>query len=137
MFERKPGKIIVHANTFDLTKQINSLDLYEKILNEHNKILPSTELVFSEIILRKDNPCLINIQKKTNERLKNFCQQLNIYELQICLRFLKFYFKLEKINVFVLRGVLFSTYVQLKAPLLAKKTAVKSEIHFSREAIEN
>ena len=66
---------MVHANTFDLTKQINSLDLYEKILNKHNKILPSTELVFSEIILRKDNPCLINIQKKTNERLKNVCQQ--------------------------------------------------------------
>ena len=75
MFESKPGKIMVHANTFDLTKQINSLDLYEKILNKHNKILPSTELVFSEIILRKDNPCLINIQKKTNERLKNVCQQ--------------------------------------------------------------
>ena len=44
----------------------------------------------------------------------------------------KILFQTGKINVFVLRGFLFSTYAQLKAPL-----PVKSETHFSREAIEN
>ena len=40
--------------------------------------------------------------------------------------FLKSYFKL--IDTFVLRGVSFSRYVQLKSPFLTKKTsAVKSE----------
>ena len=61
---------MVETNTFHLTKQINSLDSYQKILNEHSKIFQSTELVFSEIILRKDKACLINIRKETNEDLK-------------------------------------------------------------------
>ena len=42
------------------------------------------------------------------------------------------------INIFVLRGAFFSRYVQLKSSFSDKKTsAVKSETHFSREAIEN
>ena len=50
----------------------------------------------------------------------------------------KILFKTGDINVFVLRGAFFSRYVQLKAPFLIKKTtAVKSETHCSREAIEN
>ena len=39
-------------------------------------------------------------------------------------------------NVFVLRGVFFSRYVQLKSSN-EKTSAMKSETHFSREAIEN
>ena len=41
------------------------------------------------------------------------------------------------INIFVLRGVFFSRYVQIKSSFLMKKTSVKSETHFSTEAIEN
>ena len=42
------------------------------------------------------------------------------------------------IDIFVLRGVFFGRYVQLKSSLFDEKTlAVKSETHFSREAIEN
>ena len=50
----------------------------------------------------------------------------------------KILFHTGDINIFVLRGIFFSRYVQLKAPLLTKKTsAVKSETRFNREAIEN
>ena len=50
---------------------------------------------------------------------------------------LKILFQTRDINIFVLRGVIFSRYAQLKASFLTKKTLVKSETHFSREAIEN
>ena len=52
--ESKPSVTVVHADTNDLTKQINSSDSYEKSLNKHNEILAFTELVFSETILRED-----------------------------------------------------------------------------------
>ena len=43
------------------------------------------------------------------------------------------------INIFVLRGVFFTRYIQLKSSLSdEKKTpAVKSKTHFGREPIEN
>ena len=41
------------------------------------------------------------------------------------------------INIFVLRGVFFSGYVQLKSSFSDKKTsAVKAETYFSRDAIK-
>ena len=47
-------------------------------------------------------------------------------------------FQTGDINIFVLRSVLFSRYVQTKSSFSDKKaSAVKSETHFSREAIEN
>ena len=51
----------------------------------------------------------------------------------------KILFQTGDINVFVLRGILFSTYVQLKSSFSGEKKhqAVKSETHVSREAIEN
>ena len=53
-------------------------------------------------------------------------------------RILKILFQTGDINIFVLRGVFFSRYVQLKSSFSDEKTsAVKSETYFSREAIEN
>ena len=51
----------------------------------------------------------------------------------------KILFQTGDINIIVLRGVFFSRYVQLKSSYSDKKrtSAVKSETHFSREAIEN
>ena len=47
-------------------------------------------------------------------------------------------FQTGDIDIFVLRGVFFGRYVQLKSSVSDEKTlAVKSETHFSREAIEN
>ena len=50
---------------------------------------------------------------------------------------LKILFQTGDINIFVLRGVFFSRYVQLKTFLTRNTLAVKSETRFSREAIEN
>ena len=51
----------------------------------------------------------------------------------------KILFQTGDINIFALRDVFFSRYVQLKSSFYdGKKTsAVTSETHFSREAIEN
>ena len=50
---------------------------------------------------------------------------------------LKILFYTQDINIFVLHGAFFSSNVQLKSSFSDKKTStVKSEIHFSREAIE-
>ena len=50
----------------------------------------------------------------------------------------KILFQTGDINIFVLRDVFFSRYVQLKTSFSGQKSsAVKYETHFSREAIEN
>ena len=47
-------------------------------------------------------------------------------------------FQTRDINIFVLLGVFFNRYVQLKSTYSdEKKPAVKSETQFTREAIEN
>ena len=48
-------------------------------------------------------------------------------------------FQTGDINIFVLRGVFFNRYVQLKSTFSDEKntSAVKSETQFTREAIEN
>ena len=57
--------------------------------------------------------------------------------LKMCLRFLKSYFKLE---ILIFLTFLVSFLVDMfneKAPFLTKKTVMKSETHFSREALGN
>ena len=50
----------------------------------------------------------------------------------------KILFQTGDINIFVLRSVFFSRYVQLKRPFSdEKRSAVKSETRFSRESIKN
>ena len=50
----------------------------------------------------------------------------------------KILFQTGDSNIFVLFGVFFSRYVQLKSFFSDEKTsAVKSETHFSKKAIEN
>ena len=50
----------------------------------------------------------------------------------------KILFQIGEINIFVLRGVFCSGYVQLKSSFSDEKTTeVISETHFSREAIGN
>ena len=51
----------------------------------------------------------------------------------------KILFQPGYINIFVLRGIFFSRYVQVKSSFSDKKktSAVKSETEFSKEAVEN
>lgn len=73
--ENKPNILMVHADTNDLTKQVRSLNSLKKNPEKCSKISPSTELVFSEISLKKDKAGLDKIQKESNGRLKIFCLQ--------------------------------------------------------------
>ena len=50
----KPDYIIIHAGTNDITNCISSLNSVEKIVKNVRKSSPNTELVFSNILLRKD-----------------------------------------------------------------------------------
>ena len=50
----------------------------------------------------------------------------------------KISFQTGDINIFVLRGVFFSRYVQLKSCFSEEKSStVKSDTNYSREAIKN
>ena len=50
----------------------------------------------------------------------------------------KMLYQTGDINIFILRGVFFSRYVQLKSSFSdEKKSAMKSETLYSTEAIEN
>ena len=58
--------------------------------------------------------------------------------LHLWAQIFKILFQSGNINIFVFCVAFFNIYVQLKSPFLTKKTsAVKSETHFSIEAIEN
>ena len=60
-----------------------------------------------------------------------------LYELKKWVSNFKILFQNGDINIFVLCGVLIHMF-NIKAPFLTKNTsAVNSEAHFSREAIEN
>ena len=51
---------------------------------------------------------------------------------------IKILFRTGDINIFVLLGVILGNMFNYKAPFLTKNTsAVKSEKHFNREAIQN
>ena len=78
----------------------------------------------------------------------SYCKKiLNLFLLHCTSKFMssesvsqifKTLFQTGDINIFVLRCDFFSRYVQLKGSFSDKKTsAVKSETHFNREAIEN
>ena len=60
IIKEQPGDLIVHVGTNDLTNNVNLLTNVKKIFNKVFKELPSTSIVFSFIINRKD---------KTNIRL--------------------------------------------------------------------
>ena len=66
---------IIHTGTNDIFNGINSLNSVKKIVKDVKKSSPNTKLVFSSILLRKDEE---NISKKVtdiNSRLKTYCQQ--------------------------------------------------------------
>ena len=70
----------------------------------------------------------------------NFCcfVLLYLWAQKVCFRFLKPYFKLEVLIFLSFTVSFLLDMFKWKAPSLTKKTSVvKSETHFSREAIEN
>ena len=78
IIKEQPDDLIVHVGTNDLTNNVNLLTNVKKIFNKVSKESPSTSIVFSSIINRKDKT---NIQKTltdTNARLNHFCMQKGI-----------------------------------------------------------
>ena len=73
-----PDTLIVHAGTNDLTKNINTLRSVKKLCKKAKIISSDTEIVFSNIIYRKDRRNTDKQSVETNARLKNFCNQKNI-----------------------------------------------------------
>ena len=73
-----PDTLIVHAETNDLTKDINTLRSFKKLCKKAKRISPGTKIVFSNIIYRKDRRSTDKQCIDTNARLKNLCNQKNI-----------------------------------------------------------
>ena len=70
--------LVVHAETTDLTKNINTLRSVKKLCEKAKRISPDTKILFSNIIYRKDRRNTDRQRIDTNARLKNFCNQKNI-----------------------------------------------------------
>ena len=100
--------------------------------------------IFSNLDVAFAVPFLCYLQKLQLLVIKtiwnNFCciVLLFVWAQKVCLRFLKSYFKLE-ILIFLSFAVSFLVDMfNWRAPFLTKRiSAVKSETHFSRKAIEN
>ena len=60
----KPGSIIIHAETNDMTNSINTLNSVKKMVKNEKKSSPNTKPVFSSILLRKDKN---DISKKVTD----------------------------------------------------------------------
>ena len=71
---QKPGCIIVHTGTNDITKGINILSTVEKIERKVQNSLPNTRLVFSSLIMQKDKKDFSKNVSDVNV-WKNCCSQ--------------------------------------------------------------
>lgn len=67
--------LIVHVGTSDLSKQINTLHSVKKIIQNVPKASRNTRVVFSNLIVRKDNSNLSKKIHETNGRLQNYTTQ--------------------------------------------------------------
>ena len=65
----KPDCLLVHVGTNDLTNHV------KKMVKKVNNSSPYTKLVFSSVILRKDEKDISKKIGETNQRLKNYCKQ--------------------------------------------------------------
>ena len=74
----KMKTLIVHAETNDLTNNINTLRSVKAICEKTKKISPNRKIVFSSIIFRKDRRDIEKQRNEVNTRLKNFCKRKNI-----------------------------------------------------------
>ena len=84
------------------------------------------------------------ISESSSSRGKNSFEIIFVACTSVCMssksvsQILKILFQTGDINIFALHGVFYSWYVQLKSSFPDEKTsALKSETHFSREAIDN
>ena len=78
IIKEKPGDLIFHAGTNDITNNVNLSTDVKKIFNNFSKESPLTSIKFSSITNCKDK---MNIQKTltdTNSNLQRFCMHKGI-----------------------------------------------------------
>lgn len=78
IIKKKPDGIIIHGGCNDITNDIDTLKNIDRIVQCVKKKSPDTELIMSEIIIRKD---IKGIDKKVellNENIKKSCEAHNI-----------------------------------------------------------
>ena len=74
----KPGSLLVHVGTSDLTNNVNLLNSVKKMVKKVKNSSPSTKIVFSSVILYKDKKDISKKVGESNQRLKNYCKEENI-----------------------------------------------------------
>ena len=77
LVKSKADSLIMHAGTSNSAKGKNVLTNVKKIL-EKKKYSPETKVVFSGLIIRKDQRNIHKDEIDTNARLKNFSSPKNI-----------------------------------------------------------
>ena len=68
------GKIIVHVGSNDASSNTDIMKNVQKITKHVKDKYPTTKLVFSGIIVRKDREILVDRIRKMNEKLEKHCE---------------------------------------------------------------
>ena len=76
--EKNPQKLIVHACTNNIYRNIDTIDNYEKIYNYVKANASKTELIFSKICCRGDRKGVMNEVKTLNKKIEEFCKSKNL-----------------------------------------------------------
>ena len=76
--EKNPKKLIIHATTNDIYRNIDTIGNYEKIYNYVKASASKTELIFSEICCRGDRKGVMNEVKTLNKKIEEFCKSKNL-----------------------------------------------------------
>ena len=72
-----PDCLDVHAETNDLTRGRNLLNQTKKIAKQVEKVSQNTKIVFSSIVIWKDQKNIDRMVFDINSHLKNYCRQKN------------------------------------------------------------
>ena len=78
LVKSKADSLIMHAGTSNSANGKNVLTNVKKILEKKRKYSPETKVVFSGLIIRKDQRNIHKDEIDTNARLKNFSSPKNI-----------------------------------------------------------
>ena len=70
--EKNPQKLIAHACTNDIYRNIDTIGIYKKIYNYVKANASKTELIFSKICCRGDRKGVMNDVKTKNKKIMGF-----------------------------------------------------------------
>ena len=76
--DKNPKKLIFHAGTNDVYRNIDTIGNYEKIYNYVKANASKAELIFSENCCRGDRKGVMNEVKTLNKNIKEFCESKNL-----------------------------------------------------------